>query len=136
MAVIITDGIALITSQGDWDDCEATPPEAVDITTSPGNLLLAEGYNEAVIVSPIFEFDPWTRWMFLSIGGTRAPRTAYFIRFRTAITEENISSAVWSDYLDSIQPDGSIGVNLRSWCKNNTDWLVGPFLQWELSLER
>ena len=136
MAVAIANGTALVTSQVDWEACAATPALAIDTTTSPGNALLAAGYNTVAIVSQIYEFSPWDKWMFLSIAGTRQPNTAYFIRFRTAATEGAIAAATYSDYLDSIQADGSLGVNLRAWCLNNPAWATGAFIQWELTIER
>lgn len=135
-AIQITDGIAEVNSKAEWEACTVTPEGAVDTTTTAGSVKLAGGFNAAAIVTPIYEFTPWERWLFITLAGTREPMTAYYIRFRTATTEAGIAGATWSPYLDSIAADGSIGLNLRSFVLNNPAWAVGPFIQLEVQIER
>ena len=136
MAVTITNGIALITSQVDFESCVATPTAAADTTTSPGNLLLAAGYNDVVITSPAFEFDPFSQWLFLTVAGTRAERTVYLIRWRVAATELALAGAAYTPWENGIQADGTLGINMAAFWANNAAWEAGPWLQWQLRILR
>lgn len=147
MATTITDGVARINSQAEWQGCTFTPAAAADTTTTVGSVKFATGYNELTILTPVFQYSDWERWIAMTLAGTRGERTAYVFRFRTAEAEADIADAKtdaygiaradgFSEWIDGTDALGTIRLSMLAWCKNHTEWAPGPYCQAEINMVR
>lgn len=121
------------TSQSDWQEWDWDA--GADLDTSPGDVMVAAGHDTAVGTSPVFEATDWTGWRVFKVEGSRPAGTIYYLRFRTGETQGGCASADWSEYIDGVDADGTIVFDLRTWCRNNEAFEVGPWIQFELTLE-
>jgi hypothetical protein len=120
------------TSQGDF---EGLTLSHIDTTTTPGSAQVEAGYTSGTITCPAYEAVDWTHWTVYRVPGTRPAGTIYYFRFKTATTEGGLAGASWSEYLNGVDENGTIIFDLRTWTRNNTAWAVGPWIEWELTLE-
>ena len=123
------------TSQADWQTW--TGDAGLDTTTTPGSVTIAAGQLSTVGVSPAYEATDWASgyWRVFKVTGTRAAGTIYYLRFKTATTSAGLATATYSEYINGVDADGVITFDMRSWCRNNVAWNVGPWIQIELTLE-
>ena len=106
-----------------------------DLATVEGSVLVAAGQVQAVGVSPAYECANWTRWSQYIVNGTRPAGANYYLRFKVAETEAGLVAASWSEYIDGVDANGTIGFDLRTFTLNNPTFNVGPWVQLELTLE-
>ena len=106
-----------------------------DLATVAGSVLVAAGQVQAVGVSPAYECANWARWSQYIVNGTRPAGANYYLRFKTATLEAGLAGATWSEYIDGVDANGTIGFDLRTFTLNNPTFDVGPWVQLELTLE-
>jgi hypothetical protein len=119
----------IITSKIDFLTFTWTPPEAVDLDTEPGSVLMVAGQTQLDGYSPTLVMQDWVRWTHLEADGVEEEAAAYLLRFRCGDSELECQEADWSPYLDSVLADGKFRYNIGALALNDGRFNHGPYFE-------
>jgi hypothetical protein len=141
--------LILTTTAADFVTATYTPAEAVDLTTVPGEIHLADGYN-SLQANWAREMPDWVAggWSTWQVYGLRPGESNIVGRIRVATTEEGLAEATWSPFINGWMyallgadgmPDaagaGMIEFNIWMAVLNLGMDDVGPWIEQELRMK-
>lgn len=108
----------------------------VNLTDTGSGLQVDSGYTTGTATIQ-YEATGWATglWRVLSVLGVRPDATIYYLRFKTATLQAGLAGATWSDYINGVSDSGVITFDMRTWCRNNAAWDVGPHIEIEITLD-